>query len=548
MKIAIAQLNFTIGHFENNKRLILEAIAESRNRNADLVVFSELSVCGYPPHDLLESDHFVDLCSMTVAEIATHCQDIAAIVGAPSRNPNVFGKRLYNSAFLLQHGQIQAIYHKGLLPTYDVFDEYRYFEPATNFQVVPFKNQRIALTICEDLWNLDMHALYPVNPMCELARQNPGFIVNISASPFAWNHLADRFKTFSETARKYRLPLFVANQVGGHADILFDGNSGAFNPQGGLVGGIGSFKEGIMVFDLESVHKNNAIPVVPASGELEKCDNIHQALVFGLREYFGKLGFQKAILGLSGGVDSALVLTLATEALGAENCRAILLPGPYSSQYSVSDSLKLVQNLKVNYDVISINQIYNTFMETLDPFFEGLPSDVAEENLQARIRAVVLMGLSNKLGYVLLNTSNKSEAAVGYGTLYGDMCGSLAVIGDIYKTEAYALARYINREKEIIPAEILLKEPSAELKPDQRDTDSLPPYETLDGILFRFIEMKMSAAEIIAAGFEAEMVAKVIRMVNCSEFKRFQAPPVLRVSKKAFGSGRKMPLVARYPE
>jgi len=546
MKIAIAQLNFTIGHFEKNKSLIIDAISESRSRKADLVVFSELSVCGYPPHDLLESDHFVELCFKTVAEIATHCQNIAAIVGAPSRNQNSSGKRLHNTAYLLYQGKIQAAYHKGLLPTYDVFDEYRYFEPAANFNVVSFKNKRIALTICEDIWNLDVPALYHINPMDELAKQHPDLIVNISASPFAWSHVADRYKTFSETARKYQLPLFVANQVGGHTDILFDGNSGAFNPAGGLIGGIGSFTEGIMIFDLKSVKENTTVPVLPTIDELEKCKNIHHALVFGIREYFGKLGFQKAVLGLSGGLDSALVLTLAAEALGAENCRAILLPGPYSSQYSISDSIKLVQNLKVNYDVISINQIYNTFMDSLGTFFEGLPSDVTEENIQARIRAVVLMGMANKLGYVLLNTSNKSEAAVGYGTLYGDMCGGLAVIGDIYKTEAYSLARYINRQKEIIPSEIILKEPSAELKPGQRDTDSLPPYEILDGILFRFIEMRMPAAEIIAAGFEAETVTKVIKMVNLSEYKRYQAPPVLRVSKKAFGSGRKMPLVAKF--
>ncbi|HSV88347.1 MAG TPA: NAD+ synthase [Bacteroidales bacterium] len=548
MKIAIAQMNFTIGHFEKNKRLIIEAISDSRQRGADLVVFSELSVCGYPPHDLLESDSFAELCSKSVAEIATHCNDIAAIVGAPVRNQKAFGKRLYNAAFFLQHGQIQAIYRKGLLPTYDVFDEYRYFEPETDFQVVPFKNKRIALTICEDIWNLGEPALYAVNPMYELTKQNPDFVVNISASPFAWNHLADRFKTFSETARKYQLPLFVSNQVGGHTDLLFDGSSGAFNPKGGLVGSLGAFTEGIEIFDLESVMRNTVSPVVPAMADWQKCKTIYQALVFGIKEYFGKLGFKKAILGLSGGLDSALVLTLAVEALGAENCMAILLPGPYSSEHSISDSLQLVHDQKVNYDIISISQTYGSIIDSLNVNFAGYHADVAEENIQARIRAVVLMALANKLGYVLLNTSNKSEAAVGYGTLYGDMCGGLSVIGDIYKTEAYSLARYINREKEIIPASILHKEPSAELKPNQRDTDSLPPYEILDKILFRFIELNMPAADIIASGFDADTVHRVIRMVNLSEFKRYQAPPVLRVSKKAFGSGRKMPLVARYPE
>lgn len=548
MKIALAQLNFVVGHFEHNTSLMIDALADARSRGVDLVVFTELSVCGYPPRDLLETDHFIDNCEQAVQRIAGYCKGIAAIVGAPSRNPHPFGKRLFNSAFLLNEGVVEAVYHKGLLPTYDVFDEYRYFEPATSFKTISFKGKRIALTICEDLWNLDVHALYRLNPMDELMRGNPDLMINISASPFAWSHLADRHYTFTENARKYRLPLFVSNQMGGHAELLFDGKSAAYNALGGLVDGIDSFTEGIKVFELEQI-ENSKLPATEITlSESEKNEVIQQALVFGIQEYFGKLGLTKAILGLSGGLDSALTLVLAARALGPENCRAVLLPGPYSSDHSISDALKLAQNLGVQYDIISINETVQSLEQSLEPYFEGTQPGIAEENLQARARAVILMGLANKFGYVLLNTSNKSEAAVGYGTLYGDMCGGLAVIGDIYKTEAYSLSRYINREKEIIPPNTINKPPSAELKPDQRDTDSLPPYEILDDILAKYIERKMSAEEIIASGHIGEMVRKVLRMVNGNEYKRHQSPPILRVSKKAFGSGRKMPLVAKYPE
>ncbi|MBW6497283.1 MAG: NAD+ synthase [Bacteroidales bacterium] len=548
MKIALAQLNYIVGHFEHNTRLMIDALAQAQSRGVDLIVFSELSVCGYPPRDLLEMDHFIDQCEAAVKKIAGHCQGIAAIVGGPSRNAQTFGKRLLNSAFLLSNGAVEEVYHKGLLPTYDVFDEYRYFEPATTFKTILFQGKRIALTICEDLWNLDEPALYRISPMDELIKEKPDLMINISASPFAWSHLADRHFTFSENARKYKLPLFVSNQMGGHTELLFDGKSAAYNSQGGLVGFIDSFKEGIKIFDLEEVAESKVPASVLSLSESEKNDIIYKALVFGIKEYFGKLGLKKAILGLSGGLDSALTLVLAAEALGPENCRAVLLPGPFSSNHSVADAEQLACNLGVPYDIISINETVDALQQSLGPYFKGTPAGIAEENLQARARAVILMGLANKFGYVLLNTSNKSETAVGYGTLYGDMCGGLAVIGDIYKTEAYSLARFINREKEIIPANTIDKPPSAELKPDQRDTDSLPPYEILDDILQKYIEKKMSAAQIAASGHDPELVEKVLRMVNNNEYKRHQTPPILRVSKKAFGSGRKMPLVGRFPE
>lgn len=548
MKIALAQLNYIVGHFEHNTHLMIDALAQAKSRGVDLVVFSELSVCGYPPRDLLEMDHFIDQCEEAVRNIAAHCHDIAAIVGAPSRNSRAFGKRLLNSAFLLSNGATEAEYHKGLLPTYDVFDEYRYFEPALSFKTIPFRGKRIALTICEDLWNLDEPRLYRLSPMDELIKEKPDLMINISASPFAWSHLADRHFTFSENARKYNLPLFVSNQIGGHTELLFDGKSAAYNPQGGLVGYIDSFSEGIKIFELEEVAGSKVPASVLSLSESEKNEIIYRALVFGIKEYFGKLGLKKAILGLSGGLDSALTLVLAAQALGPENCRAVLLPGPFSSDHSVADAEILARNLGVPYNIISINETVDALQQSLEPYFKGTPAGIAEENLQARARAVILMGLANKFGYVLLNTSNKSEAAVGYGTLYGDMCGGLAVIGDIYKTEAYSLSRFINRKKEIIPVNTLNKPPSAELKPDQRDTDSLPPYEILDDILFKYIERKMPPQEIAASGHDPELVKSVLRMVNNNEYKRHQSPPILRVSKKAFGSGRKMPLVARFPE
>jgi NAD+ synthase (glutamine-hydrolysing) len=548
MKIALAQLNYIIGHFEHNTGLMIDALAHAKSRGVDLVVFSELSVCGYPPRDLLEMDLFIDYCQEAVQQVAAHCQGVAAIVGAPSRNPESFGKRLLNSAFLINNGTVEGVYHKGLLPTYDVFDEYRYFEPATTFKTIPFRGKKIALTICEDLWNIEAPQLYRISPMDELMKDKPDLMINISASPFAWSHLADRHFTFSENARKYRLPLFVSNQMGGHTELLFDGRSAAYNPQGGMVGCIDSFAGGINVFDLDAVTKSNLPATVLSLSESEINDIIFRALVFGIKEYFGKLGLKKAILGLSGGLDSALTLVLAAEALGPENCRAVLLPGPYSSEHSVADAEHLARNLGVLYHTISINKTVDALQQSLAPHFKGTQPGIAEENLQARARAVILMGLANKFGCVLLNTSNKSEAAVGYGTLYGDMCGGLAVIGDIYKTEAYSLARYINREREVIPANTINKPPSAELKPDQRDTDSLPPYEILDDILQKYIEKRMSATQIAASGHDPELVKKVLRMVNNNEYKRHQTPPILRVSKKAFGSGRKMPLVARFPE
>jgi NAD+ synthase (glutamine-hydrolysing) len=555
MIVALAQLNFVAGDFEYNTRRILQTIEEARSQGAGLVVFSELSVCGYPPADLLNMDGFVQTCLEQVDRIAASCQGIAAVVGGPSFNPEPRGKRLFNSAFFLSDGKVQHRYDKGLLPTYDVFDEYRYFESATDFHTVPFNGKRIAITVCEDLWDIGPRPMYRHHPMDSLAKESPDLIINISASPFSWNRCGERLATFAENARRYQLPVILVNQIGAHSELIFDGGSSVFNAAGELVERFEPFEEGLRLVDLQKpddlqklddLQKFDDLSAA-GRGQADKNALLLDALCFGVKDYFRKTGLKKAILGLSGGLDSALTLVLAEMALGRENVWAVLLPGPFSSDHSVSDAVKLAETLGVRHDTIPINPVVTSLEDSLKAFYGDLPRDIAEENLQARARAVLLMGLSNKFGHMLLNTSNKSEAAVGYGTLYGDMCGGLSVIGDLYKTEVYSLARYINRDREIIPQNTIDKPPSAELRPGQKDSDSLPDYAELDPVLFSYIEMEMHPAEIVAAGHPAEMVSRVVRLVNASEFKRKQAPPVLRVSQKGFGFGRRMPLVAKYP-
>ena len=559
MIIALAQLNFVVGDFEFNTRRIVQSIEDARRQGADLVVFSELSVCGYPPADLLNMDGFVQTCLKQVDHIAAVCQGVAAVVGAPSFNDGPKGKKLFNSAFLLSDGKVQFRYDKGLLPTYDVFDEYRYFEPAEVFHTVPFMDKRIALTVCEDLWDIGPRPMYRFHPMDQLAKESPDLIINISASPFSWNRCGERLSTFAENARRYNLPVFLVNQMGAHSELIFDGGSAAFNAAGELAGRFEPFEEGLRLYDLNALGGAAGSGQVPAvdpavvtnqtaagPGQEEKNALLLDALCFGLKDYFRKTGLKKAILGLSGGLDSALTLVLAEMALGKENVWAVLMPGPFSSDHSISDALSLAGNLGVRHDILPIDPVVTSLEDSLQAFFGDFPRDIAEENIQARARAVLLMGLSNKFGHMLLNTSNKSEAAVGYGTLYGDMCGGLSVIGDLYKTEVYSLARYINREKEIIPRNTMEKPPSAELSPGQKDSDSLPEYGHMDPVLFCYIEREMHPDEIVAAGHDAKLVNKVVRLVNASEFKRKQAAPVLRVSQKGFGVGRRMPIVAKY--
>jgi NAD+ synthase (glutamine-hydrolysing) len=547
MKVAFAQLNYTIGDFEGNSAKIIANIEKAKTGGADLVIFSELSVTGYYPHDFLEKKEFILKAENTVLKIAEKCVGIAAVVGAPRINENSRGKRLYNAAFFLNEGKIQQIQNKTLLPTYDIFDEYRHFEPNREFRIVEFKGEKIAITICEDLWDelptaneFSKDKLYQVSPMEELSKLNPDFVVNISASPFSYNQEEWRKNVLMNKAKKYKFPIFYINQVGAQTELIFDGGSAFIDRYGEIVKELKYFEEDFMVVDTESVGGKQ---LQPKFGAIEK---IHNALVLGIRDYFGKSGFTKATLGLSGGIDSAITVVLAVRALGAANVRALLMPSKYSSGHSVEDARQLAENLKIEYDIINIQSAVDEFETALSPLFEGISPDVTEENIQARARGIYLMAISNKFGHILLNTSNKSECAVGYGTLYGDMNGGLAVLGDVYKLDVFKLAHFINRESEIIPVNTITKPPSAELRPDQKDSDSLPEYHDLDRMLFSYIEMNMSPTEIVAQGFDEATVNRVIRMVNMNEYKRFQAAPILRISSKAFGFGRRMPLVAKY--
>jgi NAD+ synthase (glutamine-hydrolysing) len=545
VKIALAQINYHIGNFGGNVAGIKAAIARAREGGADLVVFAELAVCGYPPRDFLEFDDFIDRCRNAVLEIAGACRGITCIVGSPVLNTTGKGKRLFNAAIVLENGTVREEIHKTLLPNYDVFDEYRYFEPNREFRTVVINNEKVAVTICEDLWNTGEEPLYVNDPMKMLSRENPGLIINIAASPFNYDHPSMRRKVLSEHPRHYGIPLFYVNHVGGHTELLFDGSSMVFGPDGGVFSEMNYFREDFRIFDLDEVRKSRSAgrEDFPVPGKIPL---IHDALVMGVENYFDKLGFKKAILGLSGGIDSAVTLVIAARALGTENVRAVLLPSAFSSDHSVKDAIDLANNLGCPYDIIPIEESFRSMQDTLKPVFKDLPFNLTEENIQARLRGVILMALSNKFGYILLNTSNKSEAAVGYGTLYGDMNGGISVLGDVYKTEVYELADYINRDEIIIPESTIQKPPSAELRPGQKDSDSLPEYHILDPILYNYIELRKGPEDIIAEGFDPDLVRKVLRMVNTNEYKRYQTPPILRVSPKAFGMGRRMPIVARY--
>lgn len=552
MKIILAQQNYHIGNFEWNTQQILNGIKAAEAQGADLVVFSELCVSGYPPRDFLEFEDFIQQCYAAIDTIRAHTQNIAVLVGGPCRNPAPEGKDLFNAAWFLYEGEVKQIIHKTLLPTYDVFDEYRYFEPSFSWNVIPFKGKKLAVTICEDIWNLGNNPLYRICPMDQLMEQQPDVMINLSASPFDYDHDEDRKEIIRANVRKYKLPMFYCNTVGSQTEIVFDGGSLIFDAQGNIVKEFPYFTEAIDGLELEPLQNaGNPVetkPYVPVTELLfgHNIDRIHQAILLGIKDYFRKMGFKKAILGSSGGIDSAVVLALAVEALGKENVRAILMPSPYSTEHSVDDAVALSKNLDNPYDIIRINDIYETFLQTLQPYFQGLPFNVAEENTQSRIRGNLLMGLSNKFGYILLNTSNKSELSTGYGTLYGDMAGGLSVLGDVYKMQVYALARYINRNGEIIPQNIIDKAPSAELRPNQKDSDSLPDYAVLDKILYQYIERRQGPKEIIAQGFDPALVARTLKMVNNNEYKRNQFCPIIRVSSKAFGVGRRVPIVGKY--
>ena len=429
------------------------------------------------------------------------------------------------------------------MPTYDIFDEYRYFEPASEFKVVEYKGHKIALTVCEDIWNIgNENPLYTICPLDELMPQKPDFILNLSASPFNYTHAAERIRILKENVKRYGLPMFYVNHSGAQTEIIFDGGSLIMSPSGKVYEELPYFKECIKTYDLEAVKKNKK----SNEQKKDKMTLIHDAIVLGIKDYFGKLGFRKAILGLSGGIDSAVTAVLAARALGEDNVRVVLLPSQFSSDHSVNDARQLAETLGTQYDIMPISGIYDAFMEVLEPHFWGKSFSLAEENIQARARGVLLMAISNKFGNILLNTSNKSEMAVGYGTLYGDMCGGLSVIGDVYKTEIFELANHINKDGEVIPKSTITKPPSAELRPNQKDSDSLPDYSDLDEILFQYIEKQQGPKEIIKMGFDKQLVKRILRLVNINEFKRYQTAPVLRVSPKAFGMGRRMPIVGKY--
>ncbi|WP_126244297.1 NAD+ synthase [Chitinophaga rhizosphaerae] len=554
MNIFLAQQNYHIGNFEANTARIIEAIHAAEARGADLVVFSELCVCGYPPRDFLEFEDFIARSYAAIDEIRKHTQKTAVLVGGPQRNPHREGKDLFNAAFFLYEGEIKQVVQKTLLPTYDVFDEYRYFEPAFEWNVIPFKGKKLAVTICEDIWNLGDNPLYRICPMDRLILQHPDVMINLSASPFDYDHDESRREIICENVKKYGLPMYYCNTVGSQTEIVFDGGSMVFDAEGQIVKQLAFFEEDMAGVELDALGKKKPNPETPTTPnsvmeELVFDHNIariKQAIVLSIGDYFKKMGFKQAILGSSGGIDSAVTLALAVEALGKENVRAILMPSPYSTEHSVDDAVALSKNLDNPYDIIRINNIYEHFLDTLEPYFKGLPFNVAEENTQSRIRGNLLMGLANKFGYILLNTSNKSELSTGYGTLYGDMAGGLSVLGDLYKTQVYALARYINREKEIIPVNIIDKAPSAELRPNQKDSDSLPDYTILDRILYQYIERRQGPKEIVAKGFDEALVARTLKMVNTNEYKRNQFCPIVRVSSKAFGIGRRVPIVGKY--
>ncbi len=543
MKIAVAQLNFHVGNFESNTQKIINKIQDAKNEGVDLIVFSELAVCGYPPRDFLEFNDFINSCLDSVDEIASHTRGISVIVGAPSRNETGHGKPLFNSAFILSDGKVQKHIHKTLLPTYDIFDEYRYFEPNRAFEVVEIKGVQVGIAICEDLWNVGNNPLYTQTPALALKDKGAKLIVNIAASPFSYQQDVERKGVLRENAQKTGLPIVYCNHVGAQTELIFDGGSFFMNKNGEVASQEVFFEESLIINELQissGEFKSGSIQ----SGN--KIQLIHDGLLLGIRDYFKKLGFKKAIVGLSGGIDSAVTFALAARALGSDNVYGVLMPSQYSSDHSVDDAKALAENIGAPYDVIAIKDIYDAYDEKLNPIFKGLPFGLAEENLQARIRGVLVMAASNKFGHIVLNTSNKSEAAVGYGTLYGDMCGGLAVLGDVYKTEVFELARYINKDEEVIPENTIVKPPSAELRPDQKDSDSLPDYDVLDAVLFEYIENRKGPRELVALGHDEVLVSRILKMVNINEYKRYQTPPILRVSHKAFGMGRRMPIVAKY--
>ncbi len=554
MKICLAQMNSTVGAFKQNTVKICKFISAAKRNGADLIVFPELSIVGYPPKDLLELSGFVDSNLKALEEVKNNVKGISAIVGFVDRNLASRGKSLYNAAAYIKNRKIVSTHYKSLLPTYDVFDEDRYFEPTKDISIVKIAGRKFGISICEDAWGADEvwpGKIHHKNPLECMVRQGAEIILNISASPFSIGKQKRRQKMLVNHARRYNVPIVFVNQIGGNDDLVFDGDSMVINKIGDVVDRALSFEEDLLMVDFRgldvSTWKNKAKSVNKGiQSTVGEVESVFKALVLGTRDYTKKCGFKKTVIGLSGGIDSAVTAVIAVRALGRDKVLGVTMPSSFSSRGSVEDSRILAERLGINFETISIKSVYNTYTKTLSGIFEGLPFDVTEENLQARIRGKVLMAISNKFGYLVLTTGNKSELSVGYCTLYGDMCGGLAVISDVPKTLVYGLAKYINRRKEIIPADTTEKPPSAELRPNQKDQDSLPPYDILDGVLRAYVEESKDVCDIVGMGYDESLVKDIINKVDRNEYKRKQAAPGLKVTTKAFGTGRRMPLAQRY--
>ncbi len=559
MKIAIAQLNPTIGDITHNAQQIITVTQEAARQNVRLLLTPELSLCGYPPRDLLLYPRFIDSMQEQLEEIASYIpKDIAILVGTVTKNSHAHSqgqKPLYNSIALLETGEVKHIFHKRLLPTYDVFDEDRYFQPgnkSNSFNLSPNRRGerelKIGVTICEDLWNDETFwgkRNYEINPIADLAESGIDIIVNLSASPYSVGKHQLREKMLSHAATRYNIPILYANQVGANDDLIFDGNSVVYDSKGKIVAHAKSFDSDLVIIEFDQLISTSS-EEVRLNPICDHNEEIFSALVLGVKDYARKCGFTKALVGLSGGIDSSLVAAIASEALGCDNVLGVLMPSPYSSDHSITDAVALVNNLGINSHKLPISTAMEAYDTMLEPLFAGTEFGVAEENIQSRIRGNILMAIANKFGYLLLSTGNKSEMAVGYGTLYGDMNGGLAVIADVPKTKVFDLCRWLNREQEIIPVNVINKPPSAELKPGQKDQDSLPPYEILDDILERIVCQHQSEVEVVASGFEAEVVKKVMKLLARAEFKRRQAPPGLKITDRAFGTGWRMPIASKW--
>lgn len=554
MIIRLAQFNPTVGDLQANAAAIKTAYRQACDESVGLIIFPELSLCGYPPMDLLERPAFRKKNQLLIHELvaATQDQSTGLLFGAPVPHEGK-GRPLHNAALLAAGGELLHTTHKTLLPTYDVFDEFRYFEPNTRFQPVSFKGVKLGITICEDIWNNENEVTYheyEADPAARLVEAGAELLINISASPFTKQKPELRAQMLQNHARAHQVPIVYVNQTGANTELIFDGDSMGIAPDGSIPLRLPLFEQthaDVIVerADIKARHADAAVAQLPVMEE-----RIFRALLLGLRDYLGKTGIaSEVVLGLSGGIDSALVSVIAAEALGPENVYAVTMPSSFSSKGSVSDSDLLARNLGIHFNEIPIAPIYEAFTKQLQPLFEGTAFGVAEENLQSRSRGALLMAISNKFGRILLNTGNKSEMAVGYCTLYGDMAGGLSILSDVYKTEAYAMARWLNEQyygREVLPQSIIDKAPSAELRPDQKDTDSLPDYSQLDAILYRYIELQQGTDEIAEELGEAELVRKIVRMVDINEYKRRQAAPGLRISVKAFGSGRRLPIVQQW--